>query len=441
MDSDPQTHETQLSESPPNTITNKRVPVRHQMAVSITSVSANSPFLEEPPVSIDPEQFEDAPEETMGQCTENLMSRVKACQIFRLGVTNGRGRMAHHAAPNISNSTSSLQFSVPFSTSTEQFEDALEDGWQPEKSSTPNEQSSTSLREQRTSPWSILADSANASEQKVKAQATDTNPSTAYLSSTSREGPYCTDLHMSGMLLSAKKTESSMTASSLNSSTSRLTSENEYGNAPTCDINFGHEGQMNFHAVLREPVTSVTISDASSISCKTTERKSWSPPNEIVVTENDVLCGRGGLSNKHPGNASFRKLVRAKKVAYRNSRKSTKTAISREIVEAVQARGGRFLKKQVVKGLLMRDEPSTMIWKEIDGEKARLKTSQALREKDRRFEIEVESDIFARKVHQCDDLPLCAYPIALSRVAGWKNLEPVFKLVRGIPHIFQASSK
>ncbi|KAL9183703.1 hypothetical protein ACHAXT_004559 [Thalassiosira profunda] len=87
---------------------------------------------------------------------------------------------------------------------------------------------------------------------------------------------------------------------------------------------------------------------------------------------NDVLCGRGGGSNNHPGNESFRELVNEVKVPYVNCPKREKPLIARRIVEAVrkQTPPGRFLSKNVKTGL----------WKDIGDGKAREKTSQALRE-------------------------------------------------------------
>mmetsp|Transcript_33990 Transcript_33990/g.73711 ORF Transcript_33990/g.73711 Transcript_33990/m.73711 type:complete len:762 (+) Transcript_33990:115-2400(+) len=87
---------------------------------------------------------------------------------------------------------------------------------------------------------------------------------------------------------------------------------------------------------------------------------------------NDVLCGRGVTTNRHPGNERFRALVGANKELYVSSSKRQKMAISRSIVEAVRARKppGRFLEKDVDNGL----------WYDIGDKKAIEKTSQALRD-------------------------------------------------------------
>jgi len=88
-------------------------------------------------------------------------------------------------------------------------------------------------------------------------------------------------------------------------------------------------------------------------------------------TDNDVLCGRGGLTNNNPGNIFFRRLVRQKQEPYLLASKREKAGVAREIVELIHSLNppGRFLKKD-----------SNGVWVEIGERKAREKTSQALRE-------------------------------------------------------------
>ena len=88
-------------------------------------------------------------------------------------------------------------------------------------------------------------------------------------------------------------------------------------------------------------------------------------------SRNDVLCGRGGGTNVHPGNRRFRDLINANRRAYLNARKNDKPAISRSIVRTVRELNGRFLKKDDKLGL----------WFEIGDDGAREKTSQALRQR------------------------------------------------------------
>jgi len=98
------------------------------------------------------------------------------------------------------------------------------------------------------------------------------------------------------------------------------------------------------------------------------------PPSKEGIkfySRNDVLCGRGGGTNVHPGNRKFRDLINANRRAYLKARKNDKPAISRSIVRTIRENSGRFLKKEEKLGL----------WFEIGDDSAREKTSQALRQR------------------------------------------------------------
>lgn len=105
--------------------------------------------------------------------------------------------------------------------------------------------------------------------------------------------------------------------------------------------------------------------------CVTKKKKRLSEGCEFGV--NDVLCGRGGLSNHHEGNIFFRSLVKKNRERYFKANKREKSFISLEVVETIKNEGGKFLKK-------VDKETSSTSWIEIDDLKAREKTSQALRE-------------------------------------------------------------
>mmetsp|Transcript_4185 Transcript_4185/g.6010 ORF Transcript_4185/g.6010 Transcript_4185/m.6010 type:complete len:356 (+) Transcript_4185:103-1170(+) len=98
------------------------------------------------------------------------------------------------------------------------------------------------------------------------------------------------------------------------------------------------------------------------------------PPaqNEVIaaVQPDDVLCGRGGETNHHPGNVQYRGLVKKYQRLYLKAKRRDKPKIARLIVDTVRRRSGRFLKKDPVAG----------VWKDVGNNKAREKTSQALRE-------------------------------------------------------------
>lgn len=90
---------------------------------------------------------------------------------------------------------------------------------------------------------------------------------------------------------------------------------------------------------------------------------------------NDVLCGRGGNINNHPGNKVFRSYVNEQKSEYNlTPDKNYKANISQSIVDMIHnlVPPGRFLMKDSSKG------PDW--WVEVEGTKALAKTSQALRE-------------------------------------------------------------
>ena len=90
------------------------------------------------------------------------------------------------------------------------------------------------------------------------------------------------------------------------------------------------------------------------------------------IHDHDVLSGRGGASNNHPGNEAFRHLVNKVKVEYLQCPKREKPLLAMRIVQAVRAQSppGRFLQH----------DKSTDTWKDVGDNKAREKTSQALRE-------------------------------------------------------------
>lgn len=104
-------------------------------------------------------------------------------------------------------------------------------------------------------------------------------------------------------------------------------------------------------------------------------------------SSNDVLCGRGGNINSHPGNIAFRSYVSEHKNTYNlTTNKHEKSAISQSVVDRIHnlSPSGRFLMKVQVKD---KDHKSNgggggvvSFWVEVDNAKAVAKTSQALRE-------------------------------------------------------------
>jgi hypothetical protein len=88
--------------------------------------------------------------------------------------------------------------------------------------------------------------------------------------------------------------------------------------------------------------------------------------------EFDVLCGRGGLINKHPGNIAYRRVVDYNKPYYQNVHKKHRILVSQSIVQTILNNGGRFL--------ILGSRGGTS-WIEIGFKRAVQKTSQALRER------------------------------------------------------------
>ena len=89
-----------------------------------------------------------------------------------------------------------------------------------------------------------------------------------------------------------------------------------------------------------------------------------------TFNEQDVLCGRGGGTLRHPGNKKYRSMIKSSKPVYLMSSKNEKTAISRSIVATVRKNNGRFLERS----------KNMEFWYDIGDAKATEKTSQALRE-------------------------------------------------------------
>ena len=101
--------------------------------------------------------------------------------------------------------------------------------------------------------------------------------------------------------------------------------------------------------------------------------KDWPLKDVKEPHENDVMYGRGGGTNHHPGNKRYRKMVEERKVQYVNSKRLDKPLVALEIIREWRAQlpPGRFLKHN----------EKTGNWDDVGDKKAREKTSQALREK------------------------------------------------------------
>lgn len=111
-----------------------------------------------------------------------------------------------------------------------------------------------------------------------------------------------------------------------------------------------------------------TSSPSSNIPHNNTSTTSTSSSPDFVIGPNDVLLGRGGVTNCWSGNKQFRTLVHDHQLKYLGAPKRQKGVIARQIVDLIHSRGGRFLEDAKGKWVCAED-------------KAIEKTKQALREK------------------------------------------------------------
>jgi len=99
----------------------------------------------------------------------------------------------------------------------------------------------------------------------------------------------------------------------------------------------------------------------------------WSQKGIQTPHANDVLYGRGGGTNHHPGNRRYRALVKAKTVCYNNAIRPERGSVAHQIVRdwrTTQQPPGRFLKLNLKSGK----------WDDVGDAKAREKTAQLFRE-------------------------------------------------------------
>ncbi len=114
------------------------------------------------------------------------------------------------------------------------------------------------------------------------------------------------------------------------------------------------------------------------------------PPNMNTSTDffprdEDVLFGRGGRTNHHPGNVRLRTIVNNYRYAYNQAKKVDKPQVSRLIVSA--------LRKANPPSRFLRHNEDTGRWEDVGDKRAAEKVSQTLREKDQ----DTKADSVARK--------------------------------------------
>lgn len=98
----------------------------------------------------------------------------------------------------------------------------------------------------------------------------------------------------------------------------------------------------------------------------------------VEITQHDVLLGRGGKSNHHPGNKRYRDEIMASRPLYAAlTTDEEKTAMSQTVVDVIEQMGGRFLEEDKAKE---NGKNISLGWYVVPNIVARRKASQALRE-------------------------------------------------------------
>lgn len=111
--------------------------------------------------------------------------------------------------------------------------------------------------------------------------------------------------------------------------------------------------------------------ESSAQVSQSTQKENLYPAQICNPTDLDVLLGRGGSTNTHPGNIRYRQEVEKIRSWYSScTTKSEKKEVSQLLIEYVNEYGGRFLVK----------DGSTQQWVLANPKTARKKTSQALRD-------------------------------------------------------------
>lgn len=114
-----------------------------------------------------------------------------------------------------------------------------------------------------------------------------------------------------------------------------------------------------------------------ALKTNTTETGKATKTQKSVISEHDVLMGRGARATENEGNVRFRNVVRSRLREYLTApRRQEKDQIAREILGVVKSRNGKFLRK--VESMDESQEGSDYI--EVEDDVALLKVKQALRD-------------------------------------------------------------
>lgn len=119
-----------------------------------------------------------------------------------------------------------------------------------------------------------------------------------------------------------------------------------------------------------EPKSSVSLKKLKKKSGKKRRKRMLDESCVVEPTDGDVLSGRGGFTNTHPGNIRFRKKALEFRPWYEESSKEKKQEIADLLVNFIKNKGNRFLGKG-----------KDGLWYEVIGNGPHYKASQALRER------------------------------------------------------------
>jgi hypothetical protein len=136
------------------------------------------------------------------------------------------------------------------------------------------------------------------------------------------------------------------------------------------------QGPVDEHDATTIASKKIAVAELTSTTNDGEKKKKRRKPRKIDEsrsvdpTDGDVLFGRGGWTNTHPGNIAFRRRALEMRPWYESSTKDEKQRIADVLVESVKSEGHRFLEKG-----------EDGLWHEVIGNGAHTKASQALRER------------------------------------------------------------
>jgi len=116
----------------------------------------------------------------------------------------------------------------------------------------------------------------------------------------------------------------------------------------------------------------------------------------VNISQHDVLLGRGGKSNHHPGNKRYREEVENFRPLYASLiTDEEKTSMSQALVDVIEQMGGRFLEEDKMKDANGKNQ--SLGWYVVPNLVSRRKASQALREDSNPEKRKAKRDRFKAK--------------------------------------------